>query len=93
MAWYPQVRECCGMRGESFRQGWKRRRIYTRNVYIRILYRENTIQYAYAGGATDWCQTRVSPQRMRLKTNKTRDFHVSAGCRHFACTKILTVDT
>ena len=27
-------------------QGWKRRRIYTRNVYIRVLYRENTIQYA-----------------------------------------------
>ena len=73
-------------------QGWKRRRIYTRNVYIRVLHRENTIQYASAGGATDWRQTRVPPQRMRLKTNKTRDFHVSAGCRHFACTKILTVD-
>ena len=30
----------------SIFQGWKRRRIYTRNVYIRVLYRENTIQYA-----------------------------------------------
>ena len=74
------------------RQGWKRRRIYTRNVYIRVPYRENTIQYASAGGATDWRQARVPPQRMRLKTNKTRDFQVSAGCRHFGCTKILTVD-
>ena len=73
-------------------QGWKRRRIYTRNVYIRVLYRENTIQYVSAGGATDWRQTRVPPQRMRLKTNERRDFHVSAGCRQFACTKILTVD-
>ena len=70
----------------------KRRRINTRNVYIRVPYRENTIQYAPAGGAVDWRQTRVPPQRMRLKTNKTRDFHVSAGCRHFGCTKILTVD-
>ena len=77
---------------ESIYQGWKRRRIYTRNVYIRVPYREKTIQYASAGGATDWRQTRVPPQRMRLKTSKTRDFHVSAGCRHFACTKILTVD-
>ena len=73
-------------------QGWKRRRIYTRTIYIRVPYRENTIQYASAGGATDWRQMRVPPQRMRLKTNKTRDFHVSAGCRHFGCTKILTVD-
>ena len=73
-------------------QGRKRRRIYTRNVYKRVPYRENTIQYASAGGATDWRQTRVPPQRMRLKTNKTRDFHDSAGCRHFGCTKILTVD-
>ena len=74
------------------RQGCKRRRINTRNVYIRVPYRENTIQYASAGGAVDWRQTRVPPQRMRLKTNKTRDFHVSAGRRHFGCTKILTVD-
>ena len=64
-------------------QGWKRRRIYTRNVYIRVLYRENTIQYASVGGATDWRQTRVPPQRMRLKTNKTRDFHVSQAADIF----------
>ena len=35
-------------------QGWKRRRIYTRNIYIRVLYRENTIHYVSAGGATNW---------------------------------------
>ena len=73
-------------------QDWKTRRIYTRNVYKRVLYCENTIRYASAGGAIDWRQTRVPLQRMRLKTNKMRDFHVSAGWRHFACTKILTVD-
>ena len=43
-------------------QGWKRRRIYTRNVYIRVLYRENTMQYVSSGVATDWRQTRVPPQ-------------------------------
>ena len=44
------------------RQGWKRRRIYTRNVYIRVLYRENIIQYVSSGVAADWRQTRVPPQ-------------------------------
>ena len=43
-------------------QGWKRRRIYTRNVYIHVLYRENTIQYVSSGVAADWRQTRVPPQ-------------------------------
>ena len=66
-------------------------------VYIRLTYiyayciARIQNQYASAGGPTDWRQTRV-PQKMRLKTNKMRDFHVSAGCRHFACTKILTLD-
>ena len=43
-------------------QGLKRRRIYTRNVYIRVLYRENTILYVSSGVAADWGQTRVPPQ-------------------------------
>ena len=41
-----KVRALCGEVEKVFNQGWKRRRIYTRNVYIRVLYRENTIQYA-----------------------------------------------
>ena len=43
-------------------QGWKRRRIYTRNVYIRVFYRENTIQYVSSRVAADWRQTRVPRQ-------------------------------
>ena len=84
ITWPDQVAPRAGLEKTAY--------IYTRNVYIRVPYRENTIQYASAGGATDCRQTRVPPQRMRLRTNKTRDFHVSADCRHLACTKILTVD-
>ena len=40
------------------------------NVYIRVLYRENTIEYVSSGVATDWRQMRVSPQKMRLKSTK-----------------------
>ena len=43
-------------------QGWKRRRIYTCNVYIRALYRGNTIQYVSSGVAADWRQMHVLPQ-------------------------------
>ena len=32
------------------------------NIYIRVLYRENTIQYVSSGVAADWRQTRVPPQ-------------------------------
>ena len=31
-------------------------------IYIRVLYRENTIQYVSSGVAADWRQTRVLPQ-------------------------------
>ena len=41
-------------------QGWKRRRIYTRTVYILVLYRENTIQYASCSQASIWRQPRAA---------------------------------
>ena len=47
-------------------QGWKRRRIYTRNVYIHVPYRENTIQYVSSGVAADWHQMRVPPQSKQM---------------------------
>ena len=51
-----------GLLGEQTCQGWKRWRMYTCNVYIRVLYRENTIQYVSSGVVADWRQTRVPPQ-------------------------------
>ena len=52
--------------GSLAQQGWKRRRIYTRNVYIRVLYRENTIQYASCSLASIWRQPRAPLSKQTL---------------------------
>ena len=61
-----KLEKCESMKEEmeylGFDQGPKRRRIYTPNVFIRVLYRENTIRYVPSGVAADWRQTHVPPQ-------------------------------